>query len=135
MTTPRLIALVVVAALAGCGPRTATVTGRVASQGRPVVWGTITLQAADGSMHQAGIEPDGRFTIPNVPAGAARVGVVSPKPSGGRGGREGSDSRVAAGPPEPPPGAWFPLPDKFADPNASGLTVQVDGGPVDIDLK
>lgn len=121
-------------AAAGCGPRTATVSGKVTYQGKPVVVGTLTLVAADGSAHQTGLGPDGSFTLPSVPTGPARVGVSSPEPPpAGKGSRSG-DSRVKV-PAPPPPGAWVRLPDKYADPTTSGVTVTVGGGPADIDLK
>lgn len=119
--------------LAGCGPSTATVSGTVAHNGKKVVWGGVALVAADGSAHSAEIGRDGTFRIPNVPTGPAKVSVTSPDPypEGKKGKYEGRYKPPA----DLPDGAWFPLPAKFADPNTCGLTVQVGGGPVEIDLK
>ena len=125
------LALVGLLAVAGCGPGTATVAGKVSYQGKPVVWGSVTLQAADGSMHQVGLNPDGTYRLDGVPVGPAKAGVSSPDP-------KPSPRAVAAGGPagpQPPAGAWFPLPERFADPAKSGLTVPVGGGPADLDLK
>ena len=124
-------ALVLALGLNGCGPGTAAVAGKVTYQGKPVVWGSVSLQAADGSMHQIGLNADGTFRLDAVPVGPARVGVSSPDP-------KPSPRAIAAGEtagPQLPPGAWFPLPAKFADPSTSGLTLRVGGGPGDIDLK
>ena len=128
-----LLALVVLAP--GCGPGTDTAAGKVTYQGKPVVWGSVTLRAADGSMHQIGLNPDGTYRLDRVPVGPAKVGVSSPDPTPSARAGRGGDARVPAGPPPPPPGAWFPLPARYADPAASGVTVQVGGGPADIDLK
>jgi len=99
--------------------------------GKPVVWGSITLRAVDGSMHQIGIEPDGTYQLENVPVGLATVGVSSPDP---RPSARQNDGRTTP-PTPPPPGAWFPLPSKLGDPSTSGVTLQVGSGPADIDLK
>lgn len=125
-------AALLLALAGGCGPSTATVAGKVSYQGKPLAWGSVTLIAADGSAHQAGLEPDGSFRLDLVPTGPARVGVSSPDPAPRKG--QEPNPRVAS-PPALPPGAWFPLPDKFANPQTSGLTVQVGGGPADLDLK
>jgi hypothetical protein len=130
-----LLALVVLAP--GCGPRAAPVTGRVTYQGKPVVWGSVTLKAADGSMHQIGINLDGTYRLERVPVGPAAVGVSSPDPAPSARARAlgGDEKRSRPGAPPVPPGAWFPLPDKFADPATSGLTMHVGRDSGDIELK
>jgi hypothetical protein len=128
-----LLALVAVAS--GCGPRTATMAGRVTYQERPVVWGTVTLRAADGSVHQAGINLDGTYELEQVPVGAAKVGVTSPDPKPSARARGEGDARVPTGMPRPPREAWFPLPARLADPATSGVTLEVGSGSGDINLK
>jgi hypothetical protein len=129
--------LVLLALSPGCGPSTATVAGKVAYQGKPVVWGSVSLRASDGSYHQIGINPDGTYHLDKVPVGPASVGVSSPDPAPSprlkRG--EGSDQKVNAPPPPPPPGAWVPLPAKYVDAATSGVTIEVGSGSADIDLK
>ncbi|CAN5594540.1 hypothetical protein BH10PLA2_BH10PLA2_30050 [soil metagenome] len=117
----------------GCA-RTANPSGKVTYQGKPVVWGSISLRAADGSMHQIGIDPDGTYQLEGVPVGLAKVGVSSPDPKPSARLKGNTDSRVKA-PTPPPPGAWFPLPDKLGDPSSSGVTLEVGSGPADIELK
>ena len=133
----RHLALVagLLALVPGCGPGTATVAGKVTYQGKPVVWGSVTLKAADGSVHQIGINPDGTYRLDRVPVGVAKVGVASPDPTPSARAKASDDSRVPTGMPRPPAGAWFALPAKFADPATSGVTVQVGGGPTDIELQ
>jgi hypothetical protein len=126
--------LALIALTPGCGPRAAPVTGKVSYQGKPVVWGSVTLKAADGSMHQIGINLDGTYRLDNVPIGPATVGVSSPDPAPSPRAKALADSRSRPAAPPVPPGAWFPLPDKFADPSTSGVTLQVGGGSGDIEL-
>lgn len=120
--------------VAGCSSGTGTATGKVTYQGKAVVWGSVTLKAADGSIHQIGINSDGTYRLDRVPAGKALVGVSSPDPTPSARARQIGDSRVPSGPPPVPAGAWFPLPAKYADPATSGVTVQV-GGSGDIELR
>lgn len=54
--------------------------GRVTLSGRPVEFGTVTAVAADGSVYQVPLEPDGRYRIPHVPRGEVRLAVSSPRP-------------------------------------------------------
>jgi hypothetical protein len=126
--------LALLALTPGCRPGTADVAGRVTYQGKPVVSGSVTLHAADGSVHQIGLNPDGTYRLDRVPVGTARVAVSSPDPTPSARAKGDPDSRVPTRA-QPPPGAWFPLPAKYADPAQSGLTVQVGGGPGDIELK
>jgi hypothetical protein len=136
--------LAVLAALAsGCGTKTTTVSGKVAYQGKPVVWGNVAVVASDGINYPATIALDGTFVIENVPPGRCKIGVNSPNPesrSGGRGG--GAEGAVGLGTrvpedtrPRPPAGAWFEIPDKYMDPLASGLTGEIKAGqPLLVDI-
>ena len=146
--------------LSGCGGTT-TVSGKVTHDGKPVVWGGVTLVDAGGTYHSGTIGLDGTYRIDNVPTGPVKIGVTSPKPpdeKGGKGGKGKTAPGGAAGgagnpddprekymkeqgltpnaaPEPPPPGAWFPLPAKAGDPMSSGLTGTVTAGkPLDIDV-
>jgi hypothetical protein len=137
MTRPLVTVLGLLALLAlapGCGPRTATAAGKVTFQGKPVVWGSVTLRASDGSIHQIGLNPDGTYRLEGVPVGPAKVGVSSPDPKPSARAARIDDERVRPAP-APPPGAWFALPPKYADPATSGVTVQVGADPADIKLE
>jgi hypothetical protein len=142
---------------AGCGDDTPTVRGRVTANGKPVVWGSVTLVDAHGGYHQALLDLEGNYEIDGVPAGAVKVGVVSDNPAGRVAGRGAVSPRVAgqaavqdprealgfrqdAGPelPKPPQGAWFPIPERYGDPHSSGLTGEVKPGrasELNIDLR
>src|SRR5262245_30902479 len=97
-----LLALLLLAA--GCGPGTRTAAGKVTYQGKPVVWGSVTLKAADGSMHQVGINLDGTYRLDRVPVGPAQVGVSSPDPTPSARAKSLDDPRVPTGMPRPPAG-------------------------------
>jgi hypothetical protein len=70
-------------ALAGCGggPATATVTGAVVFDGRPVTGGAISFISKDGMPHQADIRSDGTYRVDGVPVGPAIVVLTPPPPA------------------------------------------------------
>ena len=143
-----LARIAVVAALLvaiGCGGGTAPVAGKVTFQGKRVVFGTVVVIGTDGIPKSGPIQPDGTYRVAGVKVGPAKVAVSSPPPPGvtlarkaPRGGREDDDGRAAVDGPVNPEVAknWFPIPNKYGDPEKSGLTAEVKPGqPVDIDLK
>lgn len=58
-----------------------SVSGTVTSDGRPVVFGTVTLLAVDRRAYSASIGADGHFTVANVPPGPVQIAVSSPDPT------------------------------------------------------
>jgi hypothetical protein len=139
--------------LPGCGPPKGDVTGSVTSQGKPVVWGSVTLVDESGLYHQANIDLEGNYEVKGVAAGPVKIAVVSPNP-GGRTVRGGGpiDSGVAGEAddpreqfiqgktkntddrPRPPNGAWFPIDPKYNDPESSGLTGKVEAGRSELNI-
>jgi hypothetical protein len=81
----RLAALLVAAAsvgILGCTKRTATITGKVTYNNKPVTSGEVVFQAQDGSVSaHAPIRPDGSFTVTNAPVGPVQVAVDNPPPA------------------------------------------------------
>src|SRR5438045_892164 len=67
----------------GCGG-TATVSGKVSYQGRPVTYGSVIFLGDDNKARSGVIEPDGSYTVEKVFPGEALVGVISHDPSKGR---------------------------------------------------
>ena len=133
-----LLLLCLVGVAGGCG-RTATVTGKVTYKERPVVYGSVVLQNEDMTAVSGVIEPDGSYTVENVPAGLVKIAVLSRDPTKGRGGDKGArgkktgDKKLAV----KPPADWFPLPPHYEDPQTSGLQLHVGTGRVEhlIELK
>lgn len=144
------------AALAGCGGGKTAAKGKVTLNGKPVVWGSVTLVDSHGQYYSGPIDLNGNYAVEGVPAGPVKIGLFSPKPQDDTPLKTGKtvaalkegkttepeDPRAkfkSAPPPEqpkPPPGAWFPIPDKYNDPQSSGLSGEVKSGqPLDIELK
>ena len=144
-----LIVSSLLATIVGCETKT-SVSGKVTYQGAPVTAGSVTLVASSGNVYTGNLNPDGTFTIPDVPTGDVQVAVVGanaaggnkPPPARGAGpvGAKGVGRGEGAGNPEalpPPPVATGPvLPKQYGDPRTSGLTAKVKAGePLNIDLK
>ena len=139
----KLAIAAVLVAVAGCGRPPADVTGSVSYRGRPVVYGTVSIIAADQMTYYATIQTDGTFAVPGIPAGPARLGVYSPDPyfeppiPPAMKARYAEAQRAAGGPvlPKPPKGQWVRLPPKYTDPVSSGLTAEVSAPATTIDLR
>jgi hypothetical protein len=159
--------LTIALGVAGCGDSKTKVKGKVTLNGKPLVWGTVTLVDAKGNNYQTTIGLDGSYAMDDpVPTGPVKIGVISMKPAdpasrggnagpaggkagGGKAGGGGMDDpreafmksqgitpQTGPGRPLPPAGAWFPIPDKFNDPNTSGLSDVIKAGQdLNIDLK
>jgi hypothetical protein len=118
-----LVGLFLCASLAGCGWRRAEVRGTVRHNGRPLTSGTIQFLGRNGVPCAGTIGPDGTYSV-RVPPGPAKVIVSRPAsvpgprldgPSGGR------ISPLA----EADTADASPLPQRYADWSASGLTAEV----------
>jgi UDP-N-acetylmuramoylalanine--D-glutamate ligase len=106
--------------------------GRVTCGGKTVALGTVVAMAADGSVHTATIDPEGRYTIAKVPAGTVRLGVISRDPVK----VQLKQTKLAAksdrlteadrGIPSFANG-WFAIPAKYEDPLGSGLELAIKG--------
>jgi hypothetical protein len=121
--------------LAGCGPGKGDVSGKVTYKVKPVGYGSVQFIGPDRKPLLAPIGPDGSYRAEGVLAGDNQVAVNSPDPA------MVVRKSKAGKPIEPPPAdpkRWFPLPDKYADPAKSGLTLKVERNVTnshDIDLK
>jgi hypothetical protein len=133
-------------ALTGCDAGTTDVSGKVTYKGKPVAYGTVVVLDAGGAPKSGTIKPDGTFSISGVRSGAVRVAVSSPPPPGSEQARKAVATGRDADDDKPPPivapaspevlKSWFPLPEKYSDPNKSELTAEVKSGqPLDLDLK
>jgi hypothetical protein len=134
--------------VAGCG-QGGTVSGKIYYKGQPVKGGTIYFYPEGKSGNYASvIERDGSFTISKLPPGPVKISVVvgtravpteafakqragkvavkgmkEMERIGGAASGGGEEPGNAAGPKEK-----ISVPDKYADPEKSGLTIDVTGG-------
>jgi hypothetical protein len=123
-------------ALAGCGGR-GDAAGKVTYQGKPVVWGTVQFEDAEGMVKQANIAPDGTYSVAGVAVGDAKVAVSSINPASSDFQPRAAEGRPAPPPPPPAVRGWFPIPDRYAAPHTSGLVLPIKAGAnaLDIELK
>lgn len=126
---PWLVGLVLAAA-AGCGPGRGELSGKVTYQGKDVRGGSVSVVGGDGIPRSAFIVEDGRYRVPDLPAGPVRVAVTSPDP-----GRAARPGKVGGPAPRADRAGWFPLPEKYADFATSGLTATLRPGANVLDLE
>jgi hypothetical protein len=72
-----------IVSVTGCGSGFGEVSGTVTSRGQLVTSGTVLLLASDKLSHSGIIDDNGRYTIPKVPVGIAKIAVLSPGPDQG----------------------------------------------------
>jgi hypothetical protein len=147
-----VVVLLVLPALAGCGKRTAVVSGQVTYQGQPVPSGAVTFFGSGGLSDSSSLDAEGNYTLSQAPVGTVKVTVVTGLPSGGppviRGPSANKDTVTSRSPKhpggEPKPGRHpgtgpaaarhVVLPKKYEDPDQSGLTFTVTGGKQTINI-
>jgi hypothetical protein len=109
-----------------------------------VVAGTVLLVGSDGIPAYGNIGADGTYVIARVPTGAAQVAINSPGPAAAARWPHRTagprallppplkDGKLALPRPEPPspggPRGWFPIPEKYGNPQTTGLTCDVTRG-------
>jgi len=124
--------------LAGCGEKLAAVTGTVRLDGKPVASAGVALHpVAGGSLASGSTDAEGRFRIesgnkPGTTPGEYRVTVVKKETSGFLADKNGLSMGVAKGGVKE---KWL-IPQKYAKPDTSGLSVSVKPGmePLDLNL-
>ena len=123
--------LLMVAALGlcGCGGGTGRISGTVTRDGQPVKSGVITFVSRDGKGTMAPIKKDGTFVAANVPTGETLAILVNameePDFTGPRTVSEAAKPTTKA---SAPPRVPTVIPEKFAKPETSGLTLTVRSG-------
>jgi hypothetical protein len=129
------IAATALIGLVGCGPGRGNVAGKVSYKGRAVVFGSVQFVGSDNTPTLARIEKDGSYHLDGAAAGEQVVLVNSPDPAS-------SVPLDKAGKPReaPPidPALWFPIPDKYANPQKSDLKFTIKPNTLNsynIDLK
>jgi hypothetical protein len=122
-----LLVLLLGVSVTGCGSGQGEVRGTVRYKGKPLPFGTIQFLGRDGLPYAGKIQPDGTFSV-QVPAGEAKV-IVScvDEARMSRYTRQLTAGRGRIAPP-PSSGNFSLIPRRYADWNASGLTVLVERG-------
>lgn len=124
---------------AGCGSPTATVSGTVEFQKKPLAGCTVALYCSDKQILHARTDESGRYSVPNVPGGPVRVTVQAQRPLP-------FSVRSAATPPVLPKGSGpvpplvnpneptVTIPFRYAHPEESGLVFVADSARVSYDV-
>jgi peroxiredoxin len=105
------------------------VTGVVTYGGEPLWEGRITLLGPDQRVATTLLAEDGGFRIVNPPLGTVQVALSNP-PSGSaaRNGEPVASELPGVARCAVPPRPWAQLPTRFAEPDTSGLTVEIGPG-------
>jgi hypothetical protein len=137
---------------AGCSSQ-GSISGNVTYQNKPLTGGTVLFTSTQGrGTRTAQIGPDGSYSIDKMPAGPVKIAVETSSAQPVQMGFKGPPTSMT-----PPAGANLPpgadtstvygstakkapvekIPENFGDPDKSGLTYTVIGGPQthNIDLK
>jgi hypothetical protein len=141
----RLLAVVAAGLLlggAGCA-RFGAVSGKVYYRGKPLTGGMVHFYGPHGSVETSPIAADGGYTVRRVPAGPAKVAVSTP--AVGYINIHGGKPPVVPGEKTPPHDSGHPsmplppavtvIPTRYADPEQSGLTFEVQPGDQEHDVR
>ncbi len=131
-----LVAFLLPLALAGCGPRTGTVSGTVTYKGQALGNGSVMFLTKDGKAQSGLIGSDGSYTVANVPSGPVTITVQTTPPAGAQGGGmkvKGTEMPDMGG--GTAAGKYVPIPDKYKNKDQSGLSYDVTAGPQKHDIQ
>jgi hypothetical protein len=99
--------LVLVLAAAGCGSSPATVSGKVTLQGKAVTSGVVVFVGDNNQVAIGKLDGEGLYVAPRVPMGNLKVAVQTF--------RRGEEVKAV-------------VPEKYADPEKSGLSCAIQQG-------
>jgi hypothetical protein len=124
---------IILTTVGGCG-KGAKLSGKVHFQGRPVLSGYVTVLNGDGTAVSGVIQPDGTYSVDGVQRGKAKIGLASPDPARAR--SIIKKPKTKDGPARTAPGTdgWYPLPAHLADPQKSGIEVEIGDSIVPFDI-
>lgn len=122
-------------ATAGCGSPTGTVSGTVTFRKAQLGFGTVQLFTEEGQVFSCLIDETGSYCLRDVPTGPARLTVATHP--------DVPPGLLVGSPPGPPPGPserrdprrFVPIPERYALPDQSGLTMTVVAGRQNFDIE
>jgi len=120
----------------GCKPGepTGEVNGKVTLNGQAVSSGTVSFIPATGVPVSASIQPDGTYTVRDVPLGESIITVLdtpAPGTEPGKTDKPKAGERAPAKKAEPPGGS---IPPRYSDMKTSGLRFSVEKGSNSFDI-
>ncbi len=128
----------VVILIAGCGSSNpnapASITGKVTYKNAPVTAGNIKFHAPDAGVYPTGINPDGTYSISDIPAGDLVVTIetesvnLKKQSYGGGQGKDKQFSPMPEGANVVAQGAYVKIPAKYSDKTKSDLKVTLKHG-------
>jgi hypothetical protein len=148
--------------LAGCGPGTGSVSGKVTYKGQPVPGGLVMFRPADGRHNSvtAELDAEGHYPARILPTGEVIVTIdnreleprsgipslppglpLSPEMRAKLGSGKAAPPAPADGPPKSgedvrqPSGRYLPIPPKYYDAETSGLKFTIKGGEQTLDIE
>jgi hypothetical protein len=135
-----LFVLSLLLCVCGCGKSKGTVSGTVKLDNKLVKQGTVILMGADNQPLTTAIQPNGTYTVENVPYGTVRAIVTSPNPKDAQPKnldliRKRPGGKELPTPPKVDARDWFPLPEIYGDPTKSGLTFTLDEDVMTYDIR
>jgi len=137
-------------ASSGCSSSFSTVKGKIEVNGKPLPAGSVSIQSATGVIFDGVIQPDGSYSVENVPVGQAKVLVSSLDDKfadkmnelAGRGKTPPAGGKVPAGRSTAPKGKsavdsanYSRIDTMYNNYDTSGLTVEVKGSITQFDMK
>src|SRR5262245_22536141 len=134
---PALALLLLAAALAGCGKPRGDISGRVLLDGKPVTVGSnkVSFHAADGSVTHCTADPDGSYELKGVSVGDGKFTVQSLPPPPMLPAAPGKDGKMEVIGKATAAGKAAKLPERYKDPEKSGLTYTAQKGSQTFDLE
>jgi hypothetical protein len=134
-----MVVVLAVSAL-GCGQRTATLSGKVTYQGKPLTSGVVVFVNEEGKVSPpAAIGSDGNYVATQVPLGQVKISIDNPPPAGlfqSSGGNKPAETDPELMEAREKAATYVAIPPRYKDPQQAGRLIEVSAGSssYDIDL-
>ena len=133
MTYRYLVTSAVGLAIISCSAQKAVVSGTVRFKGRPLPAGTVLFHGTDGRVEHSLISEEGKYTISDAPIGIVSItvkshGAAPPKLPSSKGKSLPIPRELAPRDEDLRNNHYVPIPDRYLNPDTSGLTFEVHPG-------